>query len=199
MTNNTSEGPHLMIIDDDDRFRERLQKSFKRRGYEVYAFEDGSSAIDAAREESPEYALVDLRLKGEWGLHVVKSLREIDPETQIVVLTAYGSIATAIEAVKIGAKNYLQKPVSVDEMERALLESQSDQARDSSADESSLDQGLEALTSTPPETLSLAKVEWEYINRVLTECNGNIRQTAARLGMHRRTLQRKLAKYPNKH
>ena len=188
-----------MIIDDDDRFRERLQKSFKRRGYEVYAFEDGSSAIEAAREESPEYALVDLRLKGEWGLHVVKSLREIDPETQIVVLTAYGSIATAIESVKIGSKNYLQKPVSVDEMERALLESQSDQARDTSVDESSLDQRVDTLASTPPESLCLAKVEWEYINRVLTECNGNIRQTAARLGMHRRTLQRKLAKYPNKH
>ena len=103
MINSPSEGPHLMIIDDDDRFRERLQKSFKRRGYEVYAFEDGSSAIEAARVNSPEYALVDLRLKGEWGLLVVKSLLEIDSETQIIVLTAYGSIATAIEAVKIGA------------------------------------------------------------------------------------------------
>jgi len=196
MSPRSQDYPRLIIVDDDERFRERLHKSFTRRGYDAQAFEDGASALSAAQDESPEYALVDLRLKGEWGLNIVKKLLEIDPETQIVVLTAYGSIATAIEAVKIGAKNYLQKPVSVEEMERALLHSHSDQQ----TLELKVDMHLEHRSSDPlpPETLSLAKVEWEYINRILTECNGNIRQTANRLGMHRRTLQRKLAKYPSK-
>ena len=174
----------LMIIDDDDRFRDRLQQSFVRRGYDVLAFADGVSALEEAKHNSPELALVDLRLQGEWGLNVVKSLLEIDPETRIVVLTAYGSIATAIEAVHLGAKNYLQKPVSVEEMEKALLDDRSHEASQHELD--------------PQALPSLAKVEWEYINRILTECDGNIRKTAALLGMHRRTLQRKLAKFPTK-
>ena len=174
----------LMIIDDDHRFRDRLKQSFDRRGYDVSAFADGVSALEEASQNSPELALVDLRLQGEWGLNIVKGLLEIDPETHIVVLTAYGSIATAIEAVRLGAKNYLQKPVSIDEIERALLDQPSDDVTQHEHDSAQLP--------------SLAKVEWEYINRILTECDGNIRKTASLLGMHRRTLQRKLAKFPTK-
>lgn len=174
----------LMVIDDDDRFRERLKQSFIRRGYDVSAFSNGASAISEAINNSPEFALVDLRLQGEWGLNVVKSLLEIDSESRIVVLTAYGSIATAIEAVRIGAKNYLQKPVSIEEIESALIEEPSVKMIDGE--------------STHNQRPSLAKIEWEYINRILTENEGNIRKTASILGMHRRTLQRKLAKLPTK-
>ena len=182
----------LMIVDDDYRFRERLGRSLSRRGYEVHTFADGASAIEHARLNSAELALVDLRLQGEWGLNIVAELLTVDPETRVVVLTAYGSIATAIEAVRLGAKNYLQKPVGVEEIERALLQD---------FEEVEADIGKERSTvqnNEPIEVPSLAKVEWEYINRVLTECGGNIRKTAAALGMHRRTLQRKLSKYPSK-
>jgi two-component system response regulator RegA len=120
-------------------------------------------------------------MPGEWGLQIVLELLRLDPGTRVVVLTAYGSIATAIEAVRLGAASYLQKPVSVDEIERAFL------LQDARPDETH-----EAPTHVP----TLAKAEWEHINRILTECGGNIRKAAALLGVHRRTLQRKLAKFP---
>jgi two-component system response regulator RegA len=173
--------PSLLIVDDDDRFRERLARAFEKRQYDVRAVKSGVEAIELAARESPEFALVDLRMPGEWGLHVVRELLDLDPETKVVVLTAYGSIATAIEAVRLGAASYLQKPASVEEMERAFQSTAAPQ------------QGpLEAPTQVP----SLAKAEWEHINRVLTECDGNIRKAARLLGLHRRTLQRKLAKFP---
>jgi two-component system response regulator RegA len=119
-------------------------------------------------------------MPGEWGLHTVKELLRIDPDTRIVMLTAYGSIATALEAVRLGARSYLQKPATVDEIELSF--------RDGEAPE--------PLTESPAEVPSLARAEWEHINRVLTECDGNIRKAARLLGLHRRTLQRKLAKFP---
>ena len=176
---------NLMIVDDDQRFRERLARSFGKRGYEVFAFEDGVTAINYFSErlsyDPIQYVIVDLKVAGEWGLNIVESLIAVDSNVSIVVLTAYGSIATAIEALKLGALNYIQKPASVDDIEGALLN--------------------EKLTETKTnledvDTPSLARVEWEHINRVLTDCDGNIRQTAQKLGMHRRTLQRKLAKFP---
>ena len=170
----------LLIIDDDDRFRERLALSFKKRGYTVSAFDNGSAALEYSVQHEINFAIVDLKLAGEWGLNIVEGLIHISPHTEVVVLTAYGSIATAIEALKLGAKNYLQKPVSVDEIENCLLDCGENKK----------------LVQEATETPSLAKVEWEHINRVLTECDGNIRKTAAQLGLHRRTLQRKLAKYP---
>lgn len=171
----------LLVVDDDERFRERLVRALEKRGYEVRACASGAEAITAAEAESPELALVDLRMPGEWGLHVVRALLEIDPATRVVVLTAYGSIATALEAVRIGAVSYLQKPASVDEIERAFA---------------SPELPADASASAPAEVPSLAKAEWEHINRVLTECDGNIRKAARLLGLHRRTLQRKLAKFP---
>lgn len=171
----------LLLVDDDDRFRDRLARAFEKRGYEVRAVASGAAATASAVKDSPQLALVDLRMPGEWGLHVVRALRAIDRDTRIVVLTAYGSIATAIEAVRLGATSYLQKPASVEEIERAFT-----------VDTASVASAPEAPTEVP----SLAKAEWEHINRVLTECDGNIRKAAQLLGLHRRTLQRKLAKFP---
>lgn len=171
----------LLIVDDDDRFRERVVRAFQDRGYEVRAACSAKEALVYAHEESPERALVDLRMPGEWGLHLVRDLLEIDPNTSVVVLTAYGSIATALEAVRLGAVNFLQKPATAEEIEFAF---------DSVP--------LAPLTpgSAPAEVPTLARAEWEHINRVLTECDGNIRKAAKLLGLHRRTLQRKLAKFP---
>ena len=174
-------GHQLLIVDDDDAFRERLSKAFARRDYDVRSAANKEQALASARDDSPELAIVDLRLAGEWGLHVVRELLDIDPGTRIVVLTAYGSIATALEAVRLGAVNYLTKPASVVEIERAFQQKDAD-----------------AVEPPPAEVPSLARTEWEHINRVLTECDGNIRQAARLLGLHRRTLQRKLAKFPVK-
>ncbi len=176
--------PSILIVDDDDRFRDRLCRAFEKRGYDVRAAADGASAVRLAEADSPELALVDLRLAGEWGLHVVRSLHKIDTSTRIIVLTAYGSIATAMEAVRLGAKDFLQKPATVDEIEVAFSKA----GRDAEAEET---------ISEPNEVPSLARAEWEHINRVLTECDGNISQAARLLGLHRRSLQRKLAKFPS--
>ncbi|MDH5491913.1 MAG: response regulator, partial [Myxococcales bacterium] len=132
-------------------------------------------------QESPEHALVDLRMPGRSGLELVQELHALDPTTKIVVLTGYGSIATAIEAVRLGATHYLTKPADVDEILAAF------ERRDLPPGE---------LPEVPAEAPSLARVEWEHINRVLTECGGNVSQAARRLGIHRRSLQRKLSKYP---
>ncbi|MEM7675286.1 MAG: response regulator [Myxococcota bacterium] len=174
--------PSLLIVDDDERFRERLVRAFKDRGYYVRAAFDHESAAACARSESPEFALVDLRLLGgDWGLHVVKTLVAVDPDTAVVVLTAYGSIATAMESVRLGAKTFLQKPATVDEIEVAFKGTR-----------------LEPHEAPPEPSAvpSLARAEWEHINRVLTECNGNITRASRLLGLHRRSLQRKLAKFP---
>lgn len=170
----------ILIVDDDDTFRERLGRAFEKRGYEVRLASSGALAVQMAEADSPELALVDLRMPGEWGLNTVRQLLKIDPSTRVVVLTAYGSIATALEAVRLGAVNFLQKPATADEIERAFHQAEA---------------GGEA-SPPPSEVPTLARAEWEHINRVMTECDGNIRKAAKLLGLHRRTLQRKLAKYP---
>lgn len=171
----------LLVVDDDDRFRERVVRAFEDRGYEVRAASCSKEALEHAQHESPERALVDLRMPGEWGLHLVRDLLEIDPNTSVVVLTAYGSIATALEAVRIGAVNFLQKPATADEIEFAF---------------DSVPLAPLNVETAPAQVPTLARAEWEHINRVLTECDGNIRKAAKLLGLHRRTLQRKLAKFP---
>lgn len=175
------EAQTLLLVDDDDAFRERLAKALVKRGYAVRTAKSGVEAVQLAEQDSPELAIVDLRMPGEWGLHVVRELLRVDSETRIVMLTAYGSIATALEAVRLGAKGYLQKPATVDEIELAFRR---------------LDGAPEAPPDAPNEVPSLARAEWEHINRVLTECDGNIRKAARLLGLHRRTLQRKLSKFP---
>jgi len=173
-----------MIVDDDDAFRNRLAQAFLSRDYEVCAFSSANAALAHVTScGSPELALVDLRMPGEWGLHLVRDLVAIDTTTRIIVFTAYGSIATALEAIRLGATNYLQKPATVEEIELAFDKS---------------DENLQELNPQPTQVPTLARAEWEHINRVLTECNGNIRQAAKLLGLHRRTLQRKLAKFPTR-
>jgi two-component system response regulator RegA len=171
----------LLLVDDDDALRSRLARALEERGLRVRQAADGASALAAACDESPELAVVDLRMPGLGGLDVVRGLKEIDPTTQVVVLTGYGSIATALEAVRLGAIHYLTKPADADDVLAAF-------AREG--------QGADAEPRRDPGVPSLARVEWEHINRILTDCGGNVSQAARLLGIHRRSLQRKLAKFP---
>jgi two-component system response regulator RegA len=167
----------LLIVEDDTPLRDRLVRAMRDRGYETLGVPDYASALDAARQESPELALVDLRLPGESGLTVIRDLKQLDPSTVVVVLTGYGSIATAVESIKLGAASYLTKPADADQI-------------------------VAAFDGTQPqddaEVPSLARVEWEHIQRVLTDCGGNVSKAARALGIHRRSLQRKLSKYPSR-
>jgi two-component system response regulator RegA len=165
----------LLIVDDDPAFRERLVRAMRDRGFDAIGVADHAAAMAAAREESPELALVDLRLPGESGLAVVRDLKALDSSTIVVVLTGYGSIATAVESIKLGAASYLTKPADADQIVAAF-----------------------DGTQPPDDTLapSLARVEWEHIQRIMADCAGNVSQAARILGIHRRSLQRKLAKHP---
>ncbi len=174
--------PTLLIVEDDDRLRDRLERALRERGYETRTAHDYESALRAAHEDSPEYMLVDLRMPGgQSGLDVIREIKGIDPATVVVVLTGYGSIATALEAVRLGAAHYLTKPADVDEIVKAFARSPESPGRSQPADQ----------------VPSLARVEWEHINRVLTDCGGNISQAARLLGIHRRSLQRKLTRFPS--
>ena len=178
--------PSVLLVDDDQRLRSRMARAFEERGYETVQADGYEAAIELARSESTEYAVVDLRMPGKSGLEVVRELHEIDPATRIVVLTGYGSIATALEAVRLGATHYLTKPADVDEV---LASFHRDEASSVVA---------EGPKTSAAETPSLARVEWEHIQRVLTDCDGNITRAAEKLGIHRRSLQRKLAKFPTR-
>ena len=175
--------PSILVIDDDDALRERLVAAFAARGFEARGAPDGGEAVRLAREESPELAVVDLRMHGASGLEVLRDLLEIDPATRIVVLTGYGSIATALEAVRLGAVHYVTKPADVDDLLDAFA------------------RGESAAGTVPPAPIdhsvpSLARTEWEHIHRVLSDCGGNVSRAARLLGIHRRSLQRKLGKAP---
>ncbi len=173
----------LLVVEDDDILRQRLAKAFRERGFEVQEARGAGEASACARKEPPEYAVVDLRLQDGSGLDVVKELADLDPATVIVVLTGYGSIATALEAVRAGATDYLTKPADVEEILARFAGSESTPEPGAS---------LQNSGSTP----SLARVEWEHINRVLADCGGNVSKAARLLGLHRRSLQRKLSKFP---
>lgn len=174
--------PSLLLVDDDETFRERLAKALRRRDYEVVEADSYESAMDAARRESPEYAVIDLRMPGRSGLELLRDLKELDPTTRVVMLTGYGSIATAVEAVKLGAADYVSKPAGANDIIQAF--------------ERSDRPPLVASPEEDYEAPSLARLEWEHINRVLADCAGNISEAARRLDIHRRSLQRKLQKYP---
>jgi two-component system response regulator RegA len=165
----------LLIVDDDAPFRERLVRAMRDRGYDALGAADHSAALASASADSPELALVDLRLPGESGLAVVRDLKALDPATVVVVLTGYGSIATAVESVKLGAASYLTKPADADQIVAAF-------------------DGIQPGDGT--QVPSLARVEWEHIQRVLADCRGNVSHAARQLGIHRRSLQRKLSKNP---
>jgi two-component system response regulator RegA len=170
--------PTLLLVDDDEVYRERLARALRDRGFDVATAAGGEEAIAHARREAPELAVVDLRMPGASGIEVLEALRAVDPATRVLMLTGYGSIATAVEATRRGAVGYLSKPADADEIVAALT------------GRAGTDAGAEI------DTPSLARAEWEHIQRVLTDCGGNVSETARRLGIHRRSLQRKLQKYP---
>ncbi len=171
--------PTILVVEDDNVFRHVLVTALGDRGYHAAGVSDAASAIAAARADPPEMAVVDLRLPDRGGLEVVRELKAIDPTTAIVVLTGYGSIATALESIRLGALHYLTKPTDADRILAAFEHGLASRPRD-----------------LPTELPSLARVEWEYLQRVLTDCNGNVSEAARQLGMHRRSLQRKLSKHP---
>lgn len=172
----------LLIVEDDDRLRERLARALRERGYETREARDYESALQAAQEDSPEYLLVDLRIPGgKSGLDVVRDVKALDASTVAVVLTGYGSIATAVEAVRLGAAEYLTKPADVDQIIAAFSRSSSGSPQ----------------PGEPEQVPSLARVEWEHINRVLADCGGNVSRASRLLGIHRRSLQRKLSRFPS--
>lgn len=171
--------PSLLLVDDDTTFCRVLGAALERRGFEVCVAHDASAAYGLAQADPPEYAVVDLKMPGASGLDLVAKLNALDPNTRIVVLTGYASIATAVEAIKLGAVQYLAKPADADQVVAGFGRAEGD-----------------ASVAVDGRPLSVARLQWEHIQRVLLECSGNVSETARRLGMHRRTLQRKLAKRP---
>lgn len=166
----------LLIVDDDGPFIRRLAKAMESRGFAVESAESVSEGILRARARPPHYAVVDLRLGDGNGLDVIAAIRQNKADARVIVLTGYGNIATAVNAVKLGAEDYLAKPADADEIYAALVRSPGDKVE-------------------PPENpMSADRVRWEHIQRVYEMCERNVSETARRLNMHRRTLQRILAK-----
>jgi two-component system response regulator RegA len=166
---------NILVVDDDDVLRNRLEKSFLKRGYTVSIAADYDQAVTLINQVKPEKAVLDLKMPGRTGLELLQAIKQISPETKVVILTGYGSITNAVEAVKNGAIGYVTKPADADQVLAAF----------------------EATPETPtPEFAppSLAEAQWEHIQRVLAESGGNISEAARRLDIPRRTLQRKLKK-----
>ena len=170
-----------LLVDDDEVFRNRLCRALVQRTWEASAAANGEEALAFARERSPDLVLVDLRMPGMDGLDVVEKLRTVDSSMTIIVLTGYGSIPTTISAMKRGADYYLSKPADADQILAAYEKLQMP-----------FDETPNVATAVP----SLARVEWEHMQRVIADCGGNISQAARALGIHRRSLQRKLSKMP---
>jgi two-component system response regulator RegA len=169
----------LLLVDDSVAFRERLARAFRDRGFHVCTAGNYDEAMSVVSEIVPSMAVVDLRMPGPSGLNLVRDLKSLHPGTRILVLSGFGSIATAIDAVRLGATNFLPKPADADDILAALERGEA---------------AVSELPDTEPETPSLARAEWEHIHRVLADCGGNISECARRLGIHRRSLQRKLQK-----
>ena len=166
----------LLLVDDDEPFLKRLQRAMEKRGFETECAGSVAAGKAIATARPPAFAVVDLRLEDGNGLDVVEVLREKRPDCRVVVLTGYGAIATAVAAVKIGATDYLSKPADANDITQALLATQDE------------------LPPPPENPMSADRVRWEHIQRVYELCDRNVSETARRLNMHRRTLQRILAK-----
>jgi two-component system response regulator RegA len=179
----------IMVVDDDSTFRDRLVAALGARNFSATGSNNPADALALARKIMPDRAVVDLRMPGGSGLDLVSDLMAINPEIDIVVLTGYGSIATALEATRRGAVDYLSKPADADQILQAF-----EKAGDKPL--LSAPENGQAGSSPNHSAASLARVEWEHIQRVLTDCNNNISQAARVLRIHRRSLQRKLSKYP---
>jgi len=171
----------ILLVDDEELFRERLARAFSQRGFKVFTAGNFDEAMRVIDKEKPAMGVIDLKMPGKSGLELIAAAREINPDMQMVVLTGYGSIATATEAVRLGALYYLPKPADVDDILSAFARNP----------ELNLEVDQDEFSAP-----SLARAEWEHINRVLTDCDGNISLAAKKLDLHRRTLQRKLQKYP---
>ena len=182
MTPDAASVRHLLLVEDDVVFAGVMARALQRRGFDVAVAGDAAGALKSVREQAPRFAIVDLKLGEDSGLALISKLHAAVPSMRILLLTGYASIATAVEAIKRGAHDYLAKPVDADAVVRALL------------DDGDVD--VAEAAELPESPLRLRRLEWEHIQRTLHECGGNISETARRLGMHRRTLQRKLGKRP---
>jgi len=171
----------LLLVDDDEVFTRVLARALGHRGFDVAIAHDAAGALAEVQRRPPQHIVLDLKLGADSGLALIPQLLAAVPGVRVLLLTGYASIATAVEAIKRGAHDYLAKPVDADAVVRALTEDDGDE-----------DAALLAPDAPPP----LKRLEWEHIQRVLIECEGNISEAARRLGLHRRTLQRKLAKRP---
>ena len=176
-----SSRPSLLIVDDDEVFCDVLADALTDRGYQVSTAHNIEDALLEAKTNDPEYAVIDLRIGQESGLALAEKLHAADENTRMVILTGYASIATAVEAIKLGAIHYLAKPADADEILAALHKDEADASV--------------PLSDNP---LTVKRLEWEHLQKVLNECDGNISAAARKLRMHRRTLQRKLSKRPVK-
>ncbi len=177
-----NEVAQLLIVEDDDIFGEVLSDAMAARNYQVRLAADRATAQVILKKFRPDFVVLDLNLDGDSGLSLIESLKTINPNVRILMLTGYASIATAVEAIRRGATEYLTKPADADQIEAALRGKTSQQS-----------------PAIPSQPMSVRRLEWEHLQRVLTECDGNISEAARRLSMHRRTLQRKLHKRPVRH
>lgn len=175
----TEENPKLLIVDDDEVLCQVLSRALEKREYTVFIAQNQAQALQLAQQQAPEFAIVDLRIGRDSGLNVIKDLRHLDQDIRIVVLTGFASISTAVEAIKLGAHHYLTKPAEVDDILKAFYHDEGD-----------------ANIQLQTRPMSAKRMEWEHLQKVLTDHNGNISAAARAMGMHRRTLQRKLGKKP---
>ena len=166
----------LLIVDDDNPLRDRLARAMEKKGFQVNQAESVEKGISQAKNTPPAFAVVDLRLGDGSGLEVVKEIRKLKKDSRVIMLTGYGNISTAVAAIKTGATDYLAKPADADDVEKALLADPNSKA------------------APPDDPMSADRVKWEHIHRVFELCNRNVSETARRLKMHRRTLQRILSK-----
>lgn len=173
------EQPHLLLVDDDETFTRVMARAMSRRGLRVSIANSADEGLALAKDDLPDYAVLDLKMEGDSGLVLLPKLLELDAEMKVLILTGYSSITTAVEAIKRGACNYLCKPADADDVLVALLSDHGDLA-----------------TLVPENPMSVDRLQWEHIQRILADHDGNISATARALGMHRRTLQRKLQKRP---
>ena len=166
----------LLIVDDDNSLRDRLTRAMEKKGFKVVQAESVKQGMSQAKNAPPAFAVIDLRLRDGNGLEVVKEIKKFKKDSRVIMLTGYGNIPTAVAAVKAGAIDYIPKPADADDVERALLAPPESQA------------------IPPKDPMSADRIKWEHIHRVFELCNRNVSETARRLKMHRRTLQRILSK-----
>ncbi len=176
-----NDAPSLLLVDDDETFCHVLNQALTKRGFEVTVANNVDAAVMLAEQNLPEFAVVDLNMPGPSGLVLIEKLKALDAHTRIIVLTGYASVATAVEAIKLGAVHYLSKPADADDIVKAFYK-----------------EGGDSNTPVTTRPMSINRMEWEHIQKVLVDCDGNISAAARQLNMHRRTLQRKLQKRPLK-